>query len=260
MKRLLLPIALSAPFVSALLPVKRSTDGRRFWSRHAATSQETDWLSLDPNDLSVGERYGFFISAVTPRPVAVITTRSSNGVVNCAPFSYSSLSSHDPPIVTHGIAVSQGRKKDTLQNIEDTGEWVFHVLTKSYLKQANECAATLPPDQDEAELNGLATMDCDIVKAPRLEKAAIALECKLWDKKEVKNDKGVHTTTIVMGRVVRIHVDSSVLKERDGDDPRMPPLVDLVKLQAVGRAGDITYWPVGVTHPGTETLSMPRPK
>jgi flavin reductase (DIM6/NTAB) family NADH-FMN oxidoreductase RutF len=241
----------------------------------SATSKDDDWLSLDPNDLSVGERYGFFISAVVPRPVAVITTQSfgDDGVVNCAPFSYTSLSSHDPPIVTHGIAVTeQGtKKKDTLVNIEATGEWVMNILTKPYLTQANDCAATFPPDQDETVAMGLRTLPCDSVQVPRLEQAAVALECRLWDTKEVFNDQGVHTTTIVMGRVVRIHVHASVLKEREttkqGDDDdvveidqRLPPLVDLFKLQAVGRAGDITYWPVGISDPEQETLPMPRPK
>jgi len=225
----------------------------------AAASATNEWVSLDPNALSVGERYRLLTSAVVPRPVAVISTRSIDGVVNCAPFSYTSLSSHDPPIVTHGIAVSQGsKKKDTLQNIEDTGEWVFHILTKTYLTKANDCAATLPSDQDETAAFDLPTLDCDEVNAPRLEEAAVALECKLWDKKEVMNDQGIHTTTIVMGRVVRVHVHESVLKEQQDEDS--PPVVDLIKLQAVGRAGDITYWPVGVTHPETETLPMPRPQ
>lgn len=225
-------------------------------------TDDGDWITVDPNDLSVGERYGFFISAVVPRPVAVITTQSTDGLVNCAPFSYTSLSSHDPPIVTHGIAVSQGKKKDTLQNIEDTEEWVFNVLTKSYLQQANDCAATLPFDQDETTAFGLTTLPCQEVKPPRLEAAAVALECRLWDKKEVYNDQGVHTTTIVMGRVVQIHVHSSVLKQRhiEEEPSWMPPVVDLNKLQAVGRAGDITYWPVGIHNSDTETLPMPRPQ
>jgi flavin reductase (DIM6/NTAB) family NADH-FMN oxidoreductase RutF len=227
------------------------------------------WLSLDPNDLSVGERYGFFISAIVPRPVAVITTRSDGGIVNCAPFSYTSLSSHDPPIVTHGIALmGQGddrKKKDTLRNIEETGEWVMNILTRPYLSQANDCAAMFPADQEETVAVGLTTLPCESVQAPRLEDAAVALECRLWDQKEVRNDQGEHTTTIVMGRVVRIHVHSSVLTKRDDDtvdnDPSLlPPLVDLFKLQAVGRAGDVTYWPVGISDPDTDTLPMPRPK
>lgn len=160
-------------------------------SRDDGSDSADCWLSLDPNDMSVGERYGFFISAIVPRPVAVITTKSADGVVNCAPFSYTSLSSHDPPIVTHGIAVTGGgrKKKDTLQNIEETGEWVFHVLTQSYLTEANACAASLPPDQDETSVVGLVTLPSDQVQVPRLEQAAVALECRLWDKRRYLTTK-----------------------------------------------------------------------
>lgn len=222
-----------------------------------------EWVSLPADSLTAGERYGFLISAVVPRPVAVITSKSADGVVNCAPFSYSSLSSHDPPIVTHGIVLSRGQKKDTLKNIEETEEWVYHVLTKNYLEKANNCSASIPADKDETETFGLETLESDLVGAPRLKDSLVALECKLWDKKEVYNDAGAHTTTIVMGKVVQIHVHSSVLKDApDGtvEGEKVPFLVDLEKLQAVGRAGDITYWPVGVTDSDAELKPMPRPK
>jgi flavin reductase (DIM6/NTAB) family NADH-FMN oxidoreductase RutF len=222
-----------------------------------STSLDTaGFQSYTPDDLSGGARYGLCISSVIPRPVAVITSKSSkneDGVLNCAPFSYTSISSHDPPIVTHGLCLSGGNKKDTLQNIEATGEWVYNVLTTNYLEDANACATT--QKIDEATTNGLETIDSDIVGVPRLRAAAVSMECKLWDKKEVFNDKGEHTTTIVMGRVVKFHIHKDVLK--DGREPDAP-LVDLRKVQAVGRAGDITYWPAGVAE--ESVLPMPRPK
>jgi flavin reductase (DIM6/NTAB) family NADH-FMN oxidoreductase RutF len=151
-------------------------------------------------------------------------------------------------------------KKDTLKNIEETNEWVFNVLTTNYLPEANDCSASLPEDQDETKEYGLQTLPSRFVKPPRLADAKVSLECKFWDKKEVYNDDGEHTTTIVMGRVVHIHVHSSVLKQKVAPDGSTSPLVDLTKLQAVGRAGDITYWPVGISNPDSDALSMPRPK
>jgi flavin reductase (DIM6/NTAB) family NADH-FMN oxidoreductase RutF len=210
--------------------------------------------SFNPDDLAGGARYGLCISSVVPRPVAVITSRSADGIVNCAPFSYTSLSAHDPPIVTHGFCLSRGRKRDTLNNIEATEEWVYNILTTQYLEGANACAAPLPPGEDETKHAGLETLSCDVISAPRLAQAAVSLECKLFDKKEIFNDNGEHTTTIVMGRVVKFHVHESVLKDGRDEDK---PLVDLTKLQAVGRAGDITYWPVGTSK--DTVLAMPRP-
>ena len=224
-------------------------------------------VCIDPDSLSVGGRYGLCISAVVPRPVAVITSIDGDGKVNCAPFSYSGISSHDPPIVTHGLCLSNGAKKDTLNNIEATGTWVFNVLSTNYLSQANQCSASLPPEINEAEVNGLELLwDCQsfnnndkggkeeggssspvVTGPPRLKAARVSMECHLVDKKEIFNDDGKHTTTIVMGRVRRFHISKDVYKESDRAGPSGPerPLVDLEALQAVGRAGDITYWPVG---------------
>ena len=173
---------------------------------------------------------------------------------NCAPFSYSGISAHDPPIVSHGLCLSNGKKKDTLRNIEENGEWVFNVLTKDFVEQANGCAAELPPELSEADAQNLTLLPCDNINVPRVEESSVAMECKLFDKKEIFNDDGKHTTTIVFGRVVKFHILDSVLVDGKEDDE---PLVDLDKVQMVGRAGDITYWPVGVQPDGK--LPMKRP-
>jgi len=101
-----------------------------------------------------------------------------------------------------------------------------------------------------SELN-LNTTPCEVIKAPRLTQARLSMECKLIHKYEVKNDAGEHTTTIVMGRVVRFHIHEDVLeKGRDEDKP----LVDLCKLNPVGRAGGTTYWPVGVQNTKSDSV------
>lgn len=216
------------------------------------------WKSYKPEELSGRAKYGMCISSIVPRPIAVITSISSkdeDGIVNCAPFSYTSLSTHDPPIVTHGICLVDGKKKDSLVNIEATGEWVYNVLTTDYTDESNVCSASYPADVDETKETGLETLPCELITPPRIEKATVAMECKLWDKKEVFNDKGEHTTTIVMGRVVNFHVHESVLKDGQADDD---PRVDLIKLQPVGRAGDITFWPHGVK--SDNMIASERPK
>lgn len=209
-----------------------------------SVESKSPWKSIDPDTMAPGARYSLCISAVVPRPVGVLTTvNPETGIVNCAPFSYTSLSTHDPPIVTHGICLSRGKKKDSLRNIEETGEWVFNVLEVGYLDQANDSSSPMPPDISEVNELNLNTTSCEVIKAPRLTQARVSMECKLIHKYEVKNDAGDHTTTIVMGRVVRFHIHEDVLEKGRDDDQ---PLVDLCQLQPVGRAGGSTYWPVGV--------------
>mmetsp|Transcript_31877 Transcript_31877/g.77266 ORF Transcript_31877/g.77266 Transcript_31877/m.77266 type:complete len:297 (+) Transcript_31877:3-893(+) len=228
--------------------------------------EQPSWYSVDVNDLTGGQLYSLCISSVVPRPVAVISTRSSSGVVNCAPFSYTGLLGHDPPTVAHGIGLKRGKdgmeKKDTLVNIEDTKEWVFNVLTTEYLSEANQCAATFAPDEDETQLveGTLTTLPCTKVQPPRLEQAAVSMECQLVETKELKNDKGDHTTTIVIGRVVQFHIRPDVLLPMTGEDSPPKWIVDLQKLQAVGRAGGNIYWPVGLAEDGDGSLEMKRPQ
>eukprot|EP00559_Dactyliosolen_fragilissimus_P004418 CAMPEP_0184870142 /NCGR_PEP_ID=MMETSP0580-20130426/36607_1 /TAXON_ID=1118495 /ORGANISM="Dactyliosolen fragilissimus" /LENGTH=219 /DNA_ID=CAMNT_0027372085 /DNA_START=166 /DNA_END=822 /DNA_ORIENTATION=+ len=206
----------------------------------SSPDNNSPWKSYKPEELSGRARYGLSISSVVPRPVGVLSTISPDGMINCAPYSFTSLAGFDPPTVTHGICMkSAGQKKDTLANIEATGEWVFNVLSKEITAQINQCSESLPSDVDEMEKFNLEKLPCDIVKPPRVANAKVAMECKLISTTKIFNDSGDHTTTIVIGKVVNFHVHETVLKDgQEENDPR----VDLHKLQPVGRAGDITYW------------------
>ena len=144
-------------------------------------------------------------------------------------------------------------KKDTLVNIEQTKEWVFNLLSDSWIHQANRCAEACSSDVNELEIAGLRTLPCAKVSVPRIKEARVALECELESSKEVFNDSGKHTSTIVFGRIVKYHVHASVLKYQKNDTNR--PVIDLEKMRFVGRAGDVTYWPAGEG----EALPMKRP-
>ena len=225
----------------------------------AEAATDVEWTSFNPSsDLTVGAAYHLCISTVVPRPIAVITSKDpKSGVLNCAPYSYTSLSGHDPVVVTHGLTVSRAAgKRDTLRNIEESGEWVYNVLSTNYLEKSNECAASLPFEEDETIHAGLELLhDCtNDSGVPRLKDARVAMECKLIDKKEIFNDEGRHTTTIVMGRVTKFHLHSSIMKKGQSEKE---PRVDLEALQAVGRAGDITYWPVGTTPETVRPIERP---
>jgi flavin reductase (DIM6/NTAB) family NADH-FMN oxidoreductase RutF len=163
------------------------------------------------------------------------------------------LLSHDPPIVAHGLCLSSAGKKDTLVNIEAKKQWVFNLLSESWIHQANACAEACDPDVNELEIAGLSTLPCEQVSIPRIKEAMVALECELDSTKEVFNADGKHTTTIVFGKIVKYHVHKSVLKFNGGNESR--PVIDLEQMKFVGRAGGITYWPAGEA----KALSLKRP-
>jgi flavin reductase (DIM6/NTAB) family NADH-FMN oxidoreductase RutF len=216
-------------------------------------SVDDEWKIFDPKELGGRGTYGLGISAVAPRPIAVITSQDQNGVLNCAPFSYTGLLSHDPPMVAHGLCISSAGKKDTLVNIEQTKQWVYNVLSESWINQANACAEQFEPEVNELEAAGLSTLPCAKIAVPRIKEAMVSFECELESTKEVFNDDGKHTTTIVFGRIVKYHVHKSVLKY--SHDDVTCPVIDLEKMKFVGRVGDITYWPAGEG----KALSMKRP-
>jgi flavin reductase (DIM6/NTAB) family NADH-FMN oxidoreductase RutF len=170
--------------------------------------------------------------------------------------------------VTHGICINgDGSKKDTLRNIESTGQWVMNTVSEWYLPGANQTSGNYASGVDETKEAGLAQLPCAVVTAPRLAQAPVSMECTLEFSRDIYNVHGMHTTTLLVGRVVHVHVHKAVLKddarggsltEEDaatGSERPVVPLVDLEKLRAVGRAGDITYWPVG----SGGSSSMPRP-
>ncbi len=146
-------------------------------------------------------------------------------------------------MVAHGLCLSRsGRKKDTLVNIEETKEWVYNVLSEHWLEQANACAEEVDRNVNELELDSvnLSTIPCDNVDIPRVKEALVSMECELESKKEIINDAGKHTTTVVFGRIVKYHIHHSVL---GGTEEK--PVIDLEKIRFCGRVGDVTYWPAG---------------
>jgi len=216
--------------------------------------EEGEFVSYSPKELKdMGALYGMCISAVVPRPIGLITTLDATGKnVNCAPFSYTGLMAHDPPMISHGLCLAGGKKKDTLVNIEETKEWVVHIISDDYLAQANETAAAVPSDVNELEI---AKLDQHLLPSvhsniPRIGQAKVSLECQLVQTLPVYNDDGDHTTTIVTGRVVQFHIHNSAL-----EDTQTRPKVNLTALRPCGRVGGITYWPAGEA----KAIAMKRP-
>ncbi|MCH1881343.1 flavin reductase family protein [Agrococcus sp. ARC_14] len=189
---------------------------------------------IDASELSASEAYRLLTGVIVPRPIAWITSRSADGVLNLAPFSAFTLVANDPPMVGVNIGLRAGTPKDTAANIEATGEYVIHIPSWSMQHAVHESSEVHPPHVDEAEHLGLATVPSDVVGVPRLRDAPIALECRL-DRVVSFGRAGARFT---VGEVLRFHIRADLLV--DGK-------IDTVALDPVARIAGPTYARVGET-------------
>ena len=215
---------------------------------------EDIYRAFDPLELAKvpGATYGLMISSIVPRPIALVSSQDSKGNLNCAPFSYFSMVSHDPPLICIGPCMGRKDKKDTWKNIEETGEFVVNIMSSWYVESANHACGTFDADVDEMAVSGLTTLPSLVVKPPRVAEAAVQLECQLVESKHSMGlTSGELSSTLIIARVVKIHVYDGVLQPGWKDTGK--PLVDPKKLDPISRLGGNTYASLG------ELFDIPRP-
>jgi flavin reductase (DIM6/NTAB) family NADH-FMN oxidoreductase RutF len=201
-------------------------------------------LSIDPASLSERENYKFLIGSIIPRPIAFVTTVSKYGVLNGAPFSYFNIVSSNPPMISLSIQRSAGRKKDTARNIIESKEFVVHIVDEHNVKNINQTAASLPPDQSEVNLANLTPVDSVKISVPGVKEAKIRMECSLEHSLELggSNTPGCD---FIIGKVVQFHIENDIY-ENGRIDPR--------GLAAVSRLAGNNYAKIG------EIFEIARPK
>jgi len=186
----------------------------------------------EPTAANVVETYHLLTGVVTPRPIAWVTTLSPAGVVNLAPFSFFNVFGSNPPVVVFSPTLTRAStKKDTLRNIEATGEFVIHSSVASLAEKVNLTSKELPPDESEVTLAGLHTTPSVKVKPPRVTEAPTAFECKLMQ--IIPVGTGPISANLVIGEVVMMHIADEVLDSAGRVDPR--------KLKTVARLG-ADFW------------------
>jgi len=175
-----------------------------------------------------------FKSLIVPRPIGWVSTISTQGVVNLAPFSFFNGLTDSPPMVM--IACNGpnavGGRKDTLANIEDTGEFVVNLATEALTQQMNTSSAAVPPEVDEIELAGLTPSPAEMVKPPRVAQSPAHLECTHFQTVPLPTTNTEIENNVIIGSVVGIHIDESILT--DG-------MVDTLKFRPLARLGYMEY-------------------
>ncbi|WP_430616109.1 hypothetical protein IGI71_000205 [Enterococcus sp. DIV1279b] len=190
---------------------------------------------LDPKDLTQRENYKLLIGSIIPRPVAVVSTQSADGIVNIAPFSFFNIVSSEPVILSLAIQRKEGELKDTARNLLATKEAVVHILDQTNVQEANKTAALLPADQSELTVSGFTTTTSKTIAVPGLKEANVRLETILHQHVPIKKDQQT-TADLLLLEVVGYQIAEDVYQ--DGKiDPRA--------LQAVSRLAGNSYATIG---------------
>jgi flavin reductase (DIM6/NTAB) family NADH-FMN oxidoreductase RutF len=196
-------------------------------------------LIIDPKQLSPRDMYRFMIDAVVPRPIAFVSSVGPGGRFNVAPFSYFNAISSDPPLLAISINLRRTRPKDTLRNIQDTGDFVENIVPATIIEKMVQASGDWPEENDEFELTGLTPAPSELVRAPRVAECPVSFECRVHRMIEFGS------TTLVIGEVARARAEARVLV--DGR-------VDATLLEPVGRLGGDGYAIV------REVIHMARPR
>ena len=150
-----------------------------------------------------------FNAIVGPRPIGWITSRSAQGTLNLAPYSFFNAFNYTPPII--GFA-SVGYK-DTVQNIEQTGEFVWNLATRTLAEAMNQTCKPVPPEVSEFGLAGLTPVASSLVAVPRVQESPVAFECRTTQILQLQGANGDKVPTwLVLGEVVAVHIDQTLLK------------------------------------------------
>jgi flavin reductase (DIM6/NTAB) family NADH-FMN oxidoreductase RutF len=167
-------------------------------------------VSIDPGKQSDRDNYKLLIGSVIPRPIAFVTTLTQDGVLNAAPFSYFSIVSSTPPLLSVSIQRRAGVMKDTARNAIDTGSLVIHIVDESIVEGVNETAASLPPDESEVALTDLTPIASEAIVVPGIAEAKVRMECVLERAIPLGGIGGAPACDLLIGRVVRFHIADEV--------------------------------------------------
>jgi flavin reductase (DIM6/NTAB) family NADH-FMN oxidoreductase RutF len=191
------------------------------------------YYDLSKTDTAIA--YKLLAATVVPRPIAWTVTRSKSGLLNAAPFSFFNVMGSAPPTVALGILRDPKKgKKDTANNILETGEFVINLVPMNLVESMNETAINAPADISEIEMAGLATTPSIHIAPPRILASPVAFECVTHTFLETGPNQ-----ILVVGRVVAIHIADEFMK-----DP-VRGHVDTLKLDFVARTFGAGYVRMG---------------
>ena len=190
-------------------------------------------MKFDPNKQSFKDNHRLMIGSIVPRPIAFVSTKSKNGILNLAPFSYFNGVCSNPPTIMFAPARRgyDGLTKDTLNNIRDTEEFVVNIVSEEIVEPMVACATDFEKEVNEFEVSRLTPVDSVKVAPPCVKESKVSFECRLQTIVPV-GEAAPGGGFVVIGNIVMFHVDDDVY--RDGR-------IDLDALKPVGRLAGNNY-------------------
>lgn len=189
-------------------------------------------MNIEPHALPWQDAYKLLIGSVVPRPIALVSTISEEGIANLAPFSFFTGICAEPMMICFAPMRrgSDGEIKDTLANIIATRQFVVNIVGEHIAEAMNDCAIEYARGVDEFEQVGLTKTPSIAVAPPHAAECDVHLECELHQTIELGDNPGAGS--LVIGRVVLVHVRDELYHNGK---------IDLLKLRPIGRLAGQTY-------------------
>ena len=203
--------------------------------------------TINPADLAIKDLHQFIIGSIAPRPIAFVSTLNEQGQANLAPYSFFNAFSSNPPtlVFSSNRRVRDNTTKDTLHNVEATGELVINTVNFAIMRQMALASIEYPADVDEFAKSGLTPLASDLVKPFRVAESPAQMECKVRDIITLGEEGGAGH--LIICDVLRIHLHERVIDENGRIDPQ--------KIDLVGRMGRAYY--VRASGAAVHTLFQP---
>ena len=188
-------------------------------------------MEISPESRSNHDIYKILIGTVLPRPIAWVSTVDDSGNMNLAPFSFFTVASVNPPILCFSPLLQENSmEKDTLVNINQTGEFVVNIVSYGLAQAMNRTSASYPSDVNEFDVAGVTAKQSTLVKPPCVADSLVNFECKL--QQIIPFGSEPRAGNLVLGQVCNIHIHPDILTNGE---------VDTKSLDAIGRLGGNMY-------------------
>tara|TARA_B100000029_G_scaffold437747_1_gene453157 strand:- start:4329 stop:4949 length:621 start_codon:yes stop_codon:yes gene_type:complete len=190
-------------------------------------------MIIDPKTQNFSENHKLMIGSILPRPIAFVSTCSLNGIFNLAPFSYFNGVCSKPPTIVFAPARRgyDGKTKDTLDNIRETGEFAVNIVSEDIAEKMVDCSTDFEPEISEFDIAKLTPLTCQKIKAPMVKESKVRFECILNKIVSIgKPEPG--GGFVVIGTIVLFHIDDDIYN--DGK-------INIEKLQPIGRLSGNKY-------------------
>lgn len=190
-------------------------------------------MIINPKELSVPKLHGYLQAAVSPRPIAFVSSIDKAGNINLSPFSFFNLFSSNPPILIFSPSrrVRDNTTKHTLQNVEEVPEVVINIVSYSMVEQASLASCEFPKGVNEFAKSGFTEIQSQKVKPPRVAESPVAFECKVNQVLPLGQEGGAGN--LVICEVLLMHIHDEILSSDGFIDPQ--------KIDAVARMGQDYY-------------------